>query len=87
MANEPAATATPAATPYARLDPVSVEPVPTPTPSLAGDVSPPSTAFYVHDAGGRDDRVMMIALGFLSFQAGVGVAAFALYQVRAFARR
>ena len=86
MANEPAATATPAATPYARLDPASAEPVPTPAPSPAGDVSPPPTALYVHDAGGGGGRVMAIALGFLSFQAGVGAAAFALYQLRALFR-
>ena len=49
-------------------------------------MSPPPTALYVHDAGGGGGRVMAIAIGFLAFQAGVGAAAFALYQVRAFAR-
>ena len=80
---------TPSATPYARLAPASVEPTPTTTPS-AGETSPPRsppTIIYVHDAGGRDDLVMTIALAMLSFQVGAGAIAYALYQVRALAGR
>ena len=87
MANEPAATATPSATPYARLDPVGTEPAPTPSPTPAGDAIPRSPALYVHDGGGGDGLVMTIALSILSFQVGVGAAAFALYQLRALLRR
>lgn len=88
-ADEPTAPPTPSATPYARLAPASVEPAPSATPS-AGEAGPPRsppTILYVHDAGGRDDLVMTIALSMLSFQVGAGAIAFALYQVRALAGR
>ena len=76
------APSTPSATPYAR-------PAPTETPAAgeAGPPRPPQSILYVHDAGGRDDLVMTIALAMLSFQVGAGVIAFALHQVREIARR
>lgn len=88
-ADEPTAPPTASATPYARLAPASVEPAPSATPSTgeAGPPRSPPTILYVHDAGGRDDLVMTIALAMLSFQVGAGAIAFALYQVRALTRR
>lgn len=88
-ADEPTAPPAPSATPYAPVAPASVEPAPTATPA-AGETSPPrspQSILYVHDAGGRDDLVMTIALAMLSFQVGTGVIAFALHQVREIARR
>lgn len=88
-ADEPTAPPTPSATPFARLAPASVEPAPTTTLS-AGEAGPPRappTIIYVHDAGGRDDLVMTIALSMLSFQVSAGAIAYALYQVRALAGR
>ena len=88
-ADEPTAPPTPSATPYARLAPASVEPAPSATRST-GETGPPRsppTILYVHDAGGRDDLVMTIALSMLSFQVGAGAIAYVLYQVRALTGR
>ena len=90
MVNEPSATATPTAVPPARLASIGAEPTPTATPALAAGAPSPrmwQPVAYVYDAGGRDDLVMTIALSMLSFQLSAGATAFALHQVRAFARR
>ena len=89
MANEPSATATPTAVPPARLASIGAETTPTATPAPAAGAPSPRMRqpVYVYDVGGRDDLVMTIALSMLSFQLSAGATAFALHQVRAFARR
>ena len=89
MVNEPSATATPTAVPPARLASIGAEPTPAATPAPAAGAPSPRTwqPVYVYDVGGRDDLVMTIALSMLSFQLSAGATAFALHQVRAFARR